>query len=165
MTTIPPNTKLYRPTPDNRIETLTYKRTKGTHMILDNEAGVTVRLHKDKYQTLCHSKRVLLAEMEERMRNDLDRIHEQMRALRIAFNPVQPVDVIYQKYDSHITEVHKYCISTGRHLESFKSMRDAYLKLGLDAKKGTGISKACRKIRPSAYGYKWSYERVKYLAV
>ena len=160
--TIPPNTKLYRPTPDNRIETLTYKRTEGDYMILDNEAGVTVKLHKDQYTTLCHSKRVLLAEMEESLRRQIEYIHEQMRALKVEYNPTGHSEIITYSMGNTNKEVHQYCKSTGRYVASFNTIRAAARGVGKNDNP-TVISKVCKGKALTAYGYKWSYERVKFL--
>lgn len=155
----PFNTPIYR-TVNNAIQTLIFKRVAGSTIYLEDEYGVTLKIPTSQYQNLCLSKRILLAELEESLRKQLDDVHAQMREMAIAFNPVDRYNVVkIPAGHSSVKEVHKYDRLTGKFIESYPSIRFAET-LHTNTPGTSHISRACKGRRPTAYGYRWSYDRV-----
>lgn len=161
---IRPNTKLYR-VMDYELQTLIYTgKTGEAYYLVSEESREVIRCHKQTFDGLSLSKITVLAELEERLRLKLDKVHDQMRKHKIQFNPIDTPDVIYvlkpeliSKNIGSSKEAHQYHPTTGLYITTFQSTRQAAKALtGTD--KFSNISRAIR-LNQKAFGYYWSYQK------
>lgn len=158
---IPKFSKLYRVNSNYEIEEFTYLygSDKEGHF-LEDRSGVTVKLSESTISQYSLSKRVTLAELEEVLRSKINHVHDQMREMNMKFLKVSEVDVIYTRVIKASREIHQYD-KRGMYIESFSNAKQASLKFG--GLSPNNIREAANKDRKTAYGYLWSWQKVKRL--
>lgn len=155
----PYNTPLYR-IQDNSIQTLIFKRVKNCRLHLEDESGMPLTIPTNAYSKLILSKRVLLAELEERLRKDLERVHNEIRAMQVEFNPIDAEQPVPVTTIGKPKRVYQYDLKTGAYIRSFPSARNASNFYGGD---NTNVAKCCQGIQRIAYGFRWSYDKYEFL--
>lgn len=154
--------KIYHKNHDYTISEFTYIRRDGTSYVVEDSFSVVHRLSYLQISSYNFSKRMLLTEIEEELRNMIDNIHSQLKEMNIKFNPVEPFNVVYKRPSSfHNVPVYQYDKNTGRYIQGFGSMVEAIESVGKDKKKASNITAVCAGRQVSVYGFKWSYEKRK----
>ena len=115
-------------------------------------------------QEYSFAKIMVLYKLEEILSLQLASIHDVMRSHKLAFNPIDTVDIIYQKYNKNTREVHQYNKITGKYIQSFNSISIAHKAVnGINSPLSGTIKTAAEGTRYSAYGYRWSFKKTNIL--
>lgn len=144
---------------------LEYKFIKksGKSYIIEDINGVYHTISAIKFNDLCLSKIIALSEEEERLSNKLDYIHELMRQHKINFNPTVTFETIYVYESANAKSVHQYTME-GEYINFYPNAQAATKAVkGPDMKRSNRISQACNGKTSSAYGFRWSYKKLKKL--
>lgn len=157
--TYPHNAKLYRTTPDFTLAQYTYKRKTDDRHILEDENRVTVKVTDHQLGSYNMSRRMALTELEEVLRQKIERVHSELRQAGEQYNPLDTGYIVSIQGSVNMKEVHRYCKKSGRHLESYPAVRVAAKNFGNGISSNANISRACTGGCISAYGFKWSYEK------
>lgn len=164
------NQKIFRITKDLSIEEFVYKRQLSDRLILEDKNRVQVQIPAADIRLFNFSRTIALTELEEILRQKIDRVHEELRQKKISFNPVLPFDVVISPVHSPAKPVHQYDLKTGKYIQTFLSVHLAERDIKPTGKHGSNISNVCKgKIKTngykskSAYGYRWSYAKMKVL--
>lgn len=158
MEEIAKNTKLYKKGKDYEFEEYTYIGKRDDKYLLQTKDGIVESFNRKAFDFFSFSRVIILRELEEELRLKLDKVLIKLREFKLAYNPVNTVEMIYAH--RRTTKVHQYDVETGLYIKSFDSVSEALLSVG-KSKKHTGITNVCKGIRVTAYGFRWSYNKDK----
>lgn len=149
----------YRHTEDLQLEELVYKGKQNSFHYFHDQYHAEIKLSDYDAKQLNLSRIMCLNDLEEKLRFRINYVHDQLRRAKQQFNPVGAVDKIMVS-SNNTKEVHQYDKKTGKYIQSYPSAVSATKYLTGKDKLSGDISNVINGRRMSAYGYRWSSERL-----
>lgn len=152
----------YRHTEDLQLQELLYKGKQGSFHYFHDQYKAEVKLSDYDSKLLNISRIMCLNDLEEKLRFRITYVHDQLRRAKQQFNPLDTVSTITTVKWSTAKEVHQYDMHTGKYMNSYTTVISALKAVTGDlTKRDKGNILGCaRGERPTAFGYRWSYEKL-----
>jgi len=137
------------------LEELEYRGSRVKNLIFHNQNNAEVILSKHVSNLLNSSKRMVVSELEEKLRISIGKVHSIMQEMNMKFDPINKPAVVYVPLTYKNKSVHKYD-EKGFYIESYSSIQTAARENGATSPKSTIIGRACKDRSIKAYGFRWS---------
>ena len=153
-------TKFYKLASDFKLLAFSFVKEEGKFFYLEHN-GQILKKNREFMKSLGLSPIIVMNEANEKLTEDLKKLHFQMREYKMKFYPINDVNVVYAH---RVREVHQYD-KQGDYIQSFTSIKNALVHLGVKNMKNSSISQVCQN-KPeyrTAFGFKWSFFKFKTL--